>query len=68
VYQNLKQSKVHHHIPRKHTFKPQDQPLKMSAQGPIEAVDDAEGFEEVDDEFANSNQQPGTYSFRRLRN
>lgn len=40
----------------------------MSAQGPIEAVDDAEGFEEVDDEFANSNQQPGTYSFRRLRN
>lgn len=40
----------------------------MSSQEPIEVVDDAEdaeGFEEVDDEFASSNQQLGMYSFRR---
>lgn len=41
----------------------------MPAQEPIEVVDDedAEGFEEVDDEFANSSQQLGTYSFCGLR-
>lgn len=29
----------------------------MSAQEPVEVVNDDEGFEEVDDEFANSNER-----------
>jgi hypothetical protein len=41
----------------------------MSAQEPIEVVDDedVEGFGEVNDEFANSSRQLGTYIFRGLR-
>lgn len=36
----------------------------MSAQEPIEVVNDDEGFEEVDDEFANSNERIGKYALR----
>lgn len=40
----------------------------MSAQEPIEVIDDAEGFEEVDDEFVNSSQQLGPYPSHSLSN